>query len=197
MPFRLTRFNRWKMGKSNAPNVKILIDADVLIHLFKADKISILNDLYPGRCCMLDVVLEELKENRTIRNAMDSILLFSGIQEIPFPTTSNPKLFQEFLALKKQIKGEGESACLVYCRHHSEIIASSNTKDIKPYCEQHGIAYLTTLDIICVAIAKRLMTDSEANQLIAKITHNQESYVCCATIEEHRRMHFDSLKENY
>lgn len=62
-----------------------------------------------------------------MRNNIDSILLFSGIQEIPFPTSSNPKLFQEFLALKKQIKGEGESACLVYCKHHSEIIASSNT----------------------------------------------------------------------
>lgn len=197
MLFRLTRFNRWKMGKSNAPIVRILIDSDVLIHLFKAEKISILKELYPGRVCMLDVVLSELKENRTIRNSIDSILLFSGIQEIPFPTTSNPKLFQEFLALKKQIKGEGESACLVYCKHHSEIIASSNTTDIKPYCEKNGIAYLTTLDIFCIAIAKGLITDLEANQLIAKITHNQESHVCCASIEEHKRLHFDSMKVSY
>jgi predicted nucleic acid-binding protein len=185
------------MGKSNAPIVRILIDSDVLIHLFKADRISILKELYSRRVCMLDVVLEELKENRTIRNALDSILLFSGIQEIPFPTTSNPKLFQEFLALKKQIKGEGESACLVYCKHYSDIIASSNTKDIKPYCEQHGMAYLTTLDIFCVAVAKRMNTDTEVNPLIKKITANNESHLCCSSIEEHRTKHFDWMKINY
>jgi predicted nucleic acid-binding protein len=185
------------MGKNDTPTVKILIDADVLIHLFKADKISLLNQLYPKRVFMLDVVLTELKENRTIRTKIDSIFMFSGIQEIQFPTTSNPKLFQEFLALKKEIKGDGESACLVYCKHHSDIIASSNTKDIQPYCDKHSIAYLTTLDIFCIAVAKGLFTDSEVNQLIAKITHNQESHLCCTTIEEHRRVHFDPIKINY
>lgn len=146
---------------------------------------------------MLDIVLGELKENRTIRNNIDSILLFSGIRELPFPTTSNPSLFREFLALKKEIKGEGESACLVYCKHYSDIIASSNTKDIKPYCEQHGMAYLTTLDIFCVAVAKGLITDTEVNTLIKKITTNNESHLCCSTIEVHRMKHFDSLKANY
>jgi predicted nucleic acid-binding protein len=185
------------MERSDTSIVKILIDADVLIHLFKADKISILNELYPRRVFMLDMVLSELKENRTIRNSIDSILLFSGIQELPFPTTSNPSLFREFLALKKEIKGEGESACLVYCKHYSDIIASSNTKDIRPYCENHGMAYLTTLDIFCVAVAKGLITDIEVNTLIKKITTNNESHLCCSSIEEHRMKHFDSLKANY
>lgn len=76
------------MGKNDIPTVKILIDADVLIHLFKADRITLLNELYPKRVFMLDVVLSELKENRTIRTNIDGILLFSGIQEIQFPTTS-------------------------------------------------------------------------------------------------------------
>jgi predicted nucleic acid-binding protein len=185
------------MGKSSTVLVKILVDADVLIHLFKADKISILNQLYPKRVHMLDIVLSELKENRTIRNNLDSILLFSGIKELIFPTSSNPILFREFLALKKQIKGDGESACLVYCKHHSDIIASSNTKDIKPFCEQHGMSYLTTLDIFCVAVAKGLLTDTQVNKLIAKITHNKESHHCCKSIEEHRRIHFDPMKINY
>lgn len=185
------------MGKSSTPLVKILVDADVLIHLFKADKISLLNELYPKRVYMLDVVLSELKENRTIRNSIDSILLFSGIQELIFPTSSNPILFREFLKLKKEIKGEGESACLVYCKHHADIIASSNTKDIKPFCEENGMAYLTTLDILCVAVHNQLLTDTEANQLIKKITHNNESHLCCKSIEEHWKLHFDSTKTNY
>ncbi|WP_439490634.1 hypothetical protein [Algoriphagus sp.] len=147
---------------------------------------------------MLDIVLSELKENRTIRNNIDSILFFSGIQELQFPTTSNPKLLHEFLTLKKETKADdGESACLVYCKHHSDIIASSNTKDIKPYCEKHGMAYLTTLDILCVAVHKGLLTDTEANQLIKKITHNDESHLCCKSIEEHRKLHFEPIKVSY
>lgn len=185
------------MGKSNTPLVKILVDADVLIHLFKAEKISLLNELYPKRVFMLDVVLSELNGNRTIRDNIDSILKFSGIQELVFPTSSNPTLFREFLKLKKEIKGEGESACLVYCKHHQDILASSNTKDIKPYCEENGMAYLTTLDILCVAVQKGLLTDTEANQLIKKITHNNESHLCCKSIEEHKRLHFDLMKIGY
>ncbi|SFT89325.1 hypothetical protein SAMN04489724_2608 [Algoriphagus locisalis] len=186
------------MGKSKVPIVKILVDADVLIHLFKAEKISLLNELYPKRVYILDIVLNELKENRTIRNNIDSILLFSGIQELQFPTSSNPKLLHEFLALKKETKADdGESACLVYCKYHSDIIASSNTKDIKPYCEENGMAYLTTLDIFCIAVAKGLLSDSEVNQMIQKITHNNESHLCCKSTEDHKKLHFDPVKISY
>lgn len=185
------------MGKSKTTLIKILVDADVFIHLFKADKISILEELYPGRVHILDIVLSELRENRTIRNYIDSIMLFSGIQEITFPTTSNPTLFREFLALKKEILGDGERACLIYCKHHSDIIASSNTKDIKPFCDQNGMAYLTTLDILCVAVSKNILTDQEANELIKKITANKESYLCCPSIEEHWGKHFDTSKALY
>jgi hypothetical protein len=146
---------------------------------------------------MLDVVLDELNGNRTIRDNLYNILTFSGIKELVFPTTSNPKLFQEFLSLKKSIQGDGERASLLYCKHHSDIIASSNTKDIKPFCEENNMAYLTTLDIFCVSIAKSILTDTEVNQLIKKITANQESHLCCDSIEEHRKRHFDNLKIHF
>lgn len=43
-------------------------------------------------------------------------------------------IIEQFLSLKKSIKGDGERASLIYCKYHSDIIASSNTKDIKPFC---------------------------------------------------------------
>ena len=69
--------------------IKILIDADVMIHLFKAEKISILNLLFPDRLIMLDIVLNELRSNRTINASLSSIFMFSGIEEVMFPTSSN------------------------------------------------------------------------------------------------------------
>ena len=182
------------MKMSNKP--QILLDADVLIHLFKAEKISILNDLFKGRVCILDVVVDELRGNPTIKSALDSIFIFSGIEEIIFPTTSNEAMFGEFVGLKDQITGDGERATLLFCKYNHNIIASSNTSDIIPYCELHSIGYLTTIDIFCIAIHNGIMDEKEVNQLIKLILFNK-SYLCCHNFEDHFRNHFNRDKYLY
>lgn len=59
------------------------------------------------------------------------------------------------------------------------------------------MTYLTTLDIFCVAVAKGLLTNAEVNHLIKNITSNQESHLCCSSIEEHIMRHFDPIKVRY
>lgn len=176
--------------------VLILIDADVLIHLFKAEKVSLLNELYPKRLRMLDIVLNELRNNQTMRNHIDGVFRFSGIVEIPLPTTSQPELFREYLRLKSTIKGDGERATLVYCKYNKHIIASSNTKDIIPFSQQHSIAYVTTVDIFAIAIHKKLMTNAEVNACILKITQNG-SYLKSSSIEHYLANDFDPIKYSY
>lgn len=181
------------MSKRMSSKVYILIDADVLIHLFKAEKISLLSELYKGRIKMLDIVVNELRGNRTINANLDSIFLFSGIEELQFPTTSNVTMFQEYLKLKNNIKGKGERATLLYCKYNQHIIASSNTKDIVPFCKEHSMEYLTTLDILCIAESKGLITKRQANDYI-KLIFDKGSFVICKTIEEYLVNHFDSKK---
>lgn len=173
--------------------VLILLDADVLIHFAHIDKITLLNQLFPGRLRMLDIVVDELRSNRHINTNLDMIFTLSGIEELAFPTN---KLFPEFIQLKKQIKGKGESACLVYCKNYNHIIASSNTKDTLSYCNQHGIAYLTTLDIFCIALHRNELTKSETNNFI-KTIKSKGSFLCCDTIQEHQNKHFDAEKLMY
>lgn len=170
--------------------VLILYDADVLIHLLKADKVSLLNELFPNRIRVLDIVLAELLANRTTRGIIENIFKFKQAEEIKFPQN----LYQEFKNLKDTISGPGERATLVYCRHNSQIIASSNTKDIVPYCVEHGISYLTTLDIFCIAIHREIMTTHEVNSCILAITKDNGSFLCCNSIADHLRYHFDSNK---
>ena len=174
--------------------VLILLDSDVVIHLFKAEKISLLNELFPGRIRILDIVLAELLKNRTIRDVVQNLFTYRQAEEIVFPTTSNPALLTEFSALKATINGDGERACLVFCKYYNDIIASSNTKDIVPYCKANGIAFLTTLDIFAIAVINGKLTLAEVNRLIGKITWNDESYLCCHTIEDHIKNHFEELK---
>ncbi len=173
-----------------------MLDADIVIHLFKADKISLLNALYPGRLRMLDIVLTELQNNRTIRDLVENLFTFKHVEEISFPTTSNPALLSEYLSLRKVIAGNGERASLLYCKHHNHIIASSNTKDIIPFSKEHSIAYLTTLDILAIAVTKELLTKIEANACIQKIV-SSGSYLLCNTIEEYYKTHFKQEKISY
>ena len=149
--------------------VLILLDADVVIHFFKAERLSLLFELYPNRLYMLDVVLKELLDNRTMRDQVENLFTFKHVEEIKFTTSLPVNVFSEYIQLKKSGKGEGESATLIYCKHHAHIIASSNTRDIKDFCETHSVAYLTTLDILCIAVHNEKLTEKEADQLIELI----------------------------
>jgi hypothetical protein len=187
----LTLLQLQQMNKDS--KVLILLDSDVVIHLFKADKITLLNELYPKRIRMLDIVCNELLKNKTVRGFVQNLFQLKQVEEIRFPMP----LFNEFKQLKSKMYGEGERACLVYCKHNAHIIASSNTSDIVPYCIEHSIAYLTTLDIFAVAINRGLITHADANELIKTITYKNESYLCCKTIENHLYEHFDKGKLLY
>jgi len=79
---------------TQSEKVLILLDADVVIHLFKAERISLLKELYSGRLRMLDVVHNELLNNRTVNKVIENLFLFKHVEEIIFPTISNPPLFQ-------------------------------------------------------------------------------------------------------
>ena len=46
------------------------------------------------------------------------------------------------------------------------VIGSSNLKDIKEYCQQHKLVYLTTVDFLYYAIKRNKMSINAANQFI-------------------------------
>lgn len=177
-------------------DVLILLDADVIIHFYKAERLSLLQELYPGRLRVLDVVLNELLRNPTIKSHVQNLITFQIVKEITF-SIANSELFNEFISLEHTITGDGERACLVYCKYYRNIIASSNTRDILPFCTAHDICFLTTLDLLTIATKRGKVTVDEADQMITKITENEGSYLCCKSIQEHQRLHFDNLKLFY
>ena len=71
----------------------------------------------------------------------------------------------EYASLLRRF-GKGESACMAYCKFTNNVIGSSNIKDIKKYCEQHQLVYLTTIDFLYYAIKRGKMTIDDAHQFI-------------------------------
>jgi hypothetical protein len=176
--------------------VLILLDADVVIHFFKAERLTLLTELYHERLTMLDIVKDELLRNRTIQSFVDNLFWLKMVKELAFPT-SNKEVMTEFITLSKNPKmGKGESACMAVSRFYHHIIASSNTKDIKLYCEEHQIAYLTTLDILSIAVCKNKISMKEGQKCIDMILANG-SRLKSDNLQKYISSEFDNIKLQY
>ena len=91
------------------------------------------------------------------------------------------------MLMKVKKLGEGESACMAVARFEKEYIASSNLKDIKAYCSEHGIIYYTTMDLLVEAINKKIMTEKECDQFINDVKA-KGSRLPCNTMKEYLKM---------
>lgn len=145
---------------------KILLDCDVVIHFIKGQKIMELPAIFPGRFVMLDKVHGELMKRSGNFLAIGVFLMSSGIPVIPMPMDDAVK--KEYFTLKK-LMDDGESACLSVARHCQQYVASSNITQIAEYCRKHSIMYYTTMDLLVEAVAKKVLTEAEADQFIQDV----------------------------
>ncbi|MCU7502641.1 MAG: hypothetical protein HF314_06180 [Ignavibacteria bacterium] len=164
------------------PGKTILLDADVIIHFMKGDKILKLAGIFPHRLAVLDVVKDEVCKWHSRIAMFDLFVRSTKVPVIPFPT-GDIEIFKEYAFLLKSF-GPGESACMAYARYKKNIIASSNLKDIKEYCEHNGIKYLTTMAVLAAAVDRKIMDAKECNKFIAEVK-SKGSKLPFDTIEEY------------
>ena len=150
---------------------KIVLDADVIIHFTKGSSVIDLLDIFPEyEYLILDVVYDELCVYRTQKINLDNILR-------TFPQRISLKKFSPegesryiYAHLRNNLKlGKGESACMVYCKDHYDVLGSSNLKDICDFCTKEGIAYLTTIDFLYYAYIRKKMTLESIERFIAEV----------------------------
>ena len=161
---------------------QIVLDADVVIHFAKGGLLSLLPSIFPDyEYVLLEKVYEELLDIRT--QVDNQIYFMKNITLLPF----NPRgeMLREYAMLKSRF-GKGESACMAYCLFTNNVIGSSNLRDIRAYCEEKKITYLTTMDFLWYAWRKHLMTANEVKTFINEVkqkgsklpNEDIEKYVC-------------------
>ena len=154
------------MGKSEKI---ILIDADVVSHFITGGAIIQLPSIFPHKIKVLDKVYAELSRFPKKKIEVDNLINFKLLDIMPFPE-ENEAIKKEYLHIKKlMFKGDGESACLAVVRNTNDILASSNLRDIASYCKMHSIDYLTTMDFLCQALKKGILSESECDAFITKV----------------------------
>ncbi|MDR0605636.1 MAG: hypothetical protein LBG80_15165 [Bacteroidales bacterium] len=146
---------------------KIIIDTDVLIHFYKADCLSILHTIFPAyEYVILSIILDEEITGKTLKTIYNHLFLLKTIKIEKWNPSG--EILREYAMLLKKY-GKGESACMAYCKYNHDIIASSNLKDIKDYCDKNSITYITTMDFLYAAFKKFLLTENECNVFISKV----------------------------
>lgn len=148
--------------------LRIVLDADVLIHFAKAQRLCMLPEILPEYDhIVLNVVYGEIK---SIQRQLDNQIYFMKNISIEQFTPQN-EMMLEYARLRKTF-GKGESACMAYCKFTHNVVGSSNLKDIKDYCAQEGITYLTTLDFLYYAFQRNKMSEEDCRLFILDVQAN-------------------------
>jgi len=163
--------------------IQIVLDADVVIHFAKGGRLSQLPSIFPDyEYVLLEAVHEELLSD--IRTQIDNqIMLLKNITLHPFAPRG--EMLREYAMLRSRF-GKGESACMAYCLFTHNVIGSSNLRDIRTYCQEKQITYLTTMDFLWYAWRKQMMTTDELKTFINEVKQKGsklpdveiEKYVC-------------------
>lgn len=165
-----------------AKKTKIVVDSDVLIHFAKGDSLSLLPSIFPEyQSIILSNVYDEVK---SLQVQLDNQMRFlKNITLETFAPTGDMLL--EYAKLSDTF-GDGESACMAYCKFSHDVVGSSNLKDIRKYCKDNGITYISTVDFLYYAYRRKVMTAKQCNDFIQKVRSNGsilpnldiEKYVC-------------------
>lgn len=149
---------------------KIVLDADVINHFVRGGLLSLLPNILPEyEFIVLNIVKQELPI--LILSTLDKqIKEKKNIKEEVFGLSSGEKKEYFRLTATNGLRlGRGESACMVYCRFHKEVVGSSNTKDITRYCAENNITFLTTNDFLYYAIKRELLSTEKAVDFVDKV----------------------------
>jgi len=172
-----------------ANKTKIVLDADVVIHFIKAGQFSLLLNVFPEyQYMLLDVVYDEVTRHRETKVQIDNTLKFFSARISRVKFAPEGESIREYARLL-QTFGRGESACMVYCRDNHDVLGSSNLRDIREYCTENGITYLTTIDFLYYAYIRKKITKEECDAFIAEVISKDSklprvdiSRYCCEVV---------------
>lgn len=162
---------------------KILLDSDVIRHFIKGDALLSLLQIFPNRLVMLKNVTEELCRSKSLSMMISNFIAFNKIEEMDFPN-HDYRIVKAYAELIAEGRGDGESSIMAVARYNNHIVASSNLRDIKSYCNTHQIEYLTTMDVLVIALNNGLFSEAECDEFIQKVK-NRGSKLPVNTIKEY------------
>jgi predicted nucleic acid-binding protein len=149
----------------------ILLDCDVFRHLHFLKCLEQVEKSVPAKLIMLDIVVAELTMNERFTPIVNDYSKRAIILKMRFPQKNEDILTEHFDMLSNDV-GPGESACMSVARFNDDVVGSSNLRDIATYCKTYSISYLTTLDLMFIAVEQGNITEAEFDQAVQDLINN-------------------------
>lgn len=169
----------------------ILVDADVISHFIATGHIYELNEiLSPHQLYVVDNVYREATRHPSDdrrKEKVDEWLSKSKACRVLFPSL-NLNVKKEFFRLKhkNRLLGDGECACMAMARFGREVIASSNFRDVAPYCDANDIEYIGVMDILLIAMNKGYWDAIQCNQFMMDALRENNARFPKSRIEDYK-----------
>jgi predicted nucleic acid-binding protein len=145
----------------------ILLDCDVISHFIANNALDDLPVIFaPHQCHVLDYVYSEVAARPMRLAFLDSLIKSGQLHKMAFP--EDIEINKEFAKIKSKnpLIGDGERACMAVALFNKNVVASSNFRDVAPYCNANNILYLGTLDILSIAVTKDIYDENKCDAFI-------------------------------
>ena len=172
----------------------IVFDTDCLSSFLKVRHPDLIAAVLGGSVLLPEQVVYELDNLKPTKYAwLPQILekeIAAGAFQV-FCITARGLVATEYLALiggkYGKRMGSGEAAALAYVRINGGTIASNNLSDIAPYCRTHGLEYISTDDILCLAVINGCLGLAQAETLWTEMKSRRQSLPSYDFSEAYRR----------
>ena len=164
----------------------LVFDTDVLSCFLWTGHEVLLNQLYPNGI-VLDVVEFEINKVPPLREALTRIRNRGWLDFQSVDATSD--IGHEYMGLtatsrKPSPLGRGESAVMAWVRCRGGTVASNNLRDVRRYCQQHALPFMTIRAMVADAVLNRdCLTLDDAERFWRKMRAARRR-LPCDTAEE-------------
>jgi len=169
--------------------IELVVDADFVSNFGWVDRIDIIADQYAPNIILTDVVENELK-NPKIAHIYSRLKIFIDKGDIqPYTIVASSEIGREWIFLTWESGlGEGEAACLAYCKINGGLLGSNNLSDVFKYCRDNHIKIITTADVLKKSFENKYISLTEGEKILAKMI-KKERKIGYNTFEELLKNH--------
>lgn len=191
-----------ELMKNKHPNLNkdVYFDTDCLSSFLLIDKTDILEKLFKGKIVIPEQVYAELDRPavRFLKTKLDDFIKKTAAKIQTVETNSDE--FNLYLGLTSgkncKVIGKGEAICIALTKIKNGVLASNNLRDICWYVKQYNLEFITTGDILVMALQNKIMTKQEGEDIWQSMLKIKRKIGPC-TFSEYLENSKNPNKHNY
>lgn len=164
----------------------LVLDADLLSCFLHTNHLALLGKLYP-QAVILDVVRQEINKVPSLKAALAQVTKSGWFSLRSVNVPSDEAVEYVSLTRKRRVPsplGHGEAAVMAWVRFNGGTVGSNNLKDVRAYCQNNNLRFVTIRAIIADAVLNREVLSIEDAESFWATMLTKKRRLPCQTAQE-------------